>query len=321
MRGPSSGTVGGEATRRSTEVTDDRPTGFRRNLIPERRRVGGEVPRALERARSRPAPADDRRAMDGAREAYPPAASGDPRDRGATWDRADGDPRGTGIRGDRGSRGECVRALGRLRGAQLPRARRRRTTRRRRQVPLGGRRQGRRGVRGRAQLARPRRGRPDRARLHVRRRVGGIGAAFLGEQEATVDPARRAHRAQKPGGSPGAPLWQTVLTGVMSTVLASFVVVVAAAAALAIPAPAAASVIRGDEQLEALVLAGSPGEANEVTVRYDSARSGWQVTDVVGITVQHPACVSQAPAEAFCRLPLWFVLGDGNDRFEATNAE
>ena len=107
----------------------------------------------------------------------------------------------------------------------------------------------------------------------------------------------------------------------MSTVLASFVVVVAAAAALAIPAPAAASVIRGDEQLEALVLAGSPGEANEVTVRYDSARSGWQVTDVVGITVQHPACVSQAPAEAFCRLPLWFVLGDGNDRFEATNAE
>ena len=34
--------------------------------------------------------------------------------------RADGDPRGTGIRGDRGSRGERVRALGRLRGAQLP---------------------------------------------------------------------------------------------------------------------------------------------------------------------------------------------------------
>src|ERR687896_1657372 len=171
MRGPSSGTVGGEATRRSTEVTDDRPTGFRRNLIPERRRVGGEVPRALERARSRPAPADDRRAMDGAREAYPPAASGDPRDRGATWDRADGDPRGTGIRGDRGSRGERVRALGRLRGAQLPRARRRRATRRRRQVPLGGGRQGRRAFRSRAQLPRPRRGRPDRARLHVRRRL------------------------------------------------------------------------------------------------------------------------------------------------------
>jgi Ca2+-binding RTX toxin-like protein len=42
---------------------------------------------------------------------------------------------------------------------------------------------------------------------------------------------------------------------------------------------------------------------------------------VAGITVQHPACVSQAPAEAFCRLPLWFVLGDGNDRFEATSAE
>ena len=40
--------------------------------------------------------------------------------------RPDGDPRGTGTRGDRGSRGERVRALGRLRGAQLPGARRRR---------------------------------------------------------------------------------------------------------------------------------------------------------------------------------------------------
>ena len=78
------------------------------------------------------------------REAHPPAAAGDPRDRGATRDRHDGDPRGTGIRGDRGSRGQRLRALGRLRGAQLPRARRRRTTRRRRQVPLGGGRQGRR---------------------------------------------------------------------------------------------------------------------------------------------------------------------------------
>ena len=47
--------------------------------------------------------------------------------------------------------------------------------RRRRQVPLGGGRQGRRGVRSRAQLPRPRRGRPDRARLHVRRRLSGMG--------------------------------------------------------------------------------------------------------------------------------------------------
>ena len=31
-------------------------------------------------------------------------------------------------------------------------------------------------VRSRAQLPRPRRGRPDRARLHVRRRLGGMGA-------------------------------------------------------------------------------------------------------------------------------------------------
>jgi len=53
-------------------------------------------------------------------------------------------------------------------------ARRRRATRRRRQVPLGGERQGRRGVRSRAQLPRARRGRPDRARLHVRRRIGGM---------------------------------------------------------------------------------------------------------------------------------------------------
>src|ERR671915_1485732 len=119
MRGPSSGTVEGEATRRSTEVSDDRSTGFRRNLIPERRRVGGEVPRALERARSRPAPADDRRALDGERAPYPPAAAGDPRDRGATRDRADGDPRGTGIRGNRGSRGQRVRALGRRPRATL----------------------------------------------------------------------------------------------------------------------------------------------------------------------------------------------------------
>jgi hypothetical protein len=50
-------------------VTDDRDTGFRRNLIPECGRVGGEVPRALERARCRPAPAADRRALDGGREA------------------------------------------------------------------------------------------------------------------------------------------------------------------------------------------------------------------------------------------------------------
>src|SRR6266545_3597159 len=60
-------------------------------------------------------------------------------------------------------------------GAQLPGARRRRATRRRRQVPLGGGRQGRRGVRSRAQLPRPRRGRPDRARLHVRREFGVRG--------------------------------------------------------------------------------------------------------------------------------------------------
>ena len=44
-------------------------------------------------------------------------------------------------------------------------------------VPLGGGRQGRRGVCSRAQLPRPRRARPDRARLHVRRRLGGMGAA------------------------------------------------------------------------------------------------------------------------------------------------
>jgi hypothetical protein len=100
---------------------------------------------------------------------------------------------------------------------------------------------------------------------------------------------------------------------------AAFVVTVVVTV-LAIPAPAAGSVIRADEELEALVLAGLPGEANDVAVRYEPARSGWQVTDAVGITVQHPACVSQAPAEAFCRLPLWFVLGDGNDRFEATSA-
>src|SRR3954452_2422924 len=79
-----------------------------------------EVLRALERARCRPAPADDRRALDGGREAPPPAAAGDPRDRGATRARHDGDPSGTGIPGDRGSRGERIRALGRLRGAQLP---------------------------------------------------------------------------------------------------------------------------------------------------------------------------------------------------------
>src|SRR5687767_7617276 len=91
--------------------------------------------------------ADQRRrmiaALDGGREAYPPAAAGDPRDRGATRARHGGDPRGTGIQGDRGSRGKRVRALGRLRGAQLPGARRRRAARRRRQVPLGGGRQGR----------------------------------------------------------------------------------------------------------------------------------------------------------------------------------
>jgi hypothetical protein len=48
-----------------------------------------------------------------------------------------------------------------------------------------GGRQGRRGVRSRAQLPRPRRGRPDRARLHVRRRLG-MGAALLAEQEGSV---------------------------------------------------------------------------------------------------------------------------------------
>src|SRR5215212_4702540 len=63
----------------------------------------------------------------------------------------------------------ALRALGRLRGAQLPRAPRRRTTRRRRQVPLGRGRQGRPGVRSPARSPRPRRGRPDQARLHVRR--------------------------------------------------------------------------------------------------------------------------------------------------------
>jgi hypothetical protein len=74
-----------------------------------------------------------------------------------------------------GSGGERVRALGRLRGDQLPGARRRPAARRRRQVPLGGGRQGRRGVRSRAQLPRPRRGRPDRARVEV--------AATLGREE------------------------------------------------------------------------------------------------------------------------------------------
>ena len=93
--------------------------------------------------------ADRRRRMiaelwtqDGRHILQPPA--GDPRDRGATRDRPDGDPRGTGIRGDRGSRGQRLRALGRLRRAELPRARRRRSARRRRQAPLGGGRQGRR---------------------------------------------------------------------------------------------------------------------------------------------------------------------------------
>ena len=57
-------------------------------------------------------------------------------------------------------------------GPQLPGARRRRATRRRRQVPLGGRLAGRRGDGGGARRSRPRRGRPDRARLHVRRELG-----------------------------------------------------------------------------------------------------------------------------------------------------
>jgi hypothetical protein len=92
----------------------------------------------------------------------------------------------TGIRGDRGSGGERVRALGRVGGTQLPGARGRRAARRRRQVPLGGGRQGRRRVRTRAQLPRPRRGRPDRARLHLRRRLGGMGTALLGEQDGSV---------------------------------------------------------------------------------------------------------------------------------------
>ena len=46
-------------------------------------------------------------------------------------------------------------------------------------------RRGRRGVRSRAQPPRPRRGRPDRARLHVRRRLE-MGAALLAEREGSV---------------------------------------------------------------------------------------------------------------------------------------
>ena len=115
-----------------------------------------------------------------------------------------GDPRGPGIRGDRGSRGERVRALGRLRGTQLPGQRRRRTTRRRRQVPLGGGRQGRRGVCSRAELPRPRRGRPDRARLHLRRRLGGMGVALLGQQEAPSRRPGRNRRSRSKGHSGGA---------------------------------------------------------------------------------------------------------------------
>src|SRR3954468_16822999 len=76
---------------------DDRDTGCSR--------VGGAVPRALERARFRAAPADDRRALDGGRKACAPAAAGDPRDRGGTRACPEAGPRGPGLRGDRGSRG------------------------------------------------------------------------------------------------------------------------------------------------------------------------------------------------------------------------
>ena len=50
----------------------------------------------MERARWRPAPADDRRALDRGREAHPPAAGGDPRDRGATRDHHERDPQAQG---------------------------------------------------------------------------------------------------------------------------------------------------------------------------------------------------------------------------------
>jgi RTX calcium-binding nonapeptide repeat (4 copies) len=98
-------------------------------------------------------------------------------------------------------------------------------------------------------------------------------------------------------------------------------VLATAAGALALAAPATASELKVDVQLEALVLAGLPGEANGVTVAYDSGRSGWRVTDVVGITIETSVpCVSEGPTAAFCRAPIWFILGDGDDRFEATSA-
>jgi hypothetical protein len=79
----------------------------------------------------------------------------------------------------------AVRALGRLRGAQLPGARRRRAARRRRQIPLGGGRRGRRGVRSRAQLPRlAADGRIERDYTFVV--AWGMGAALLGEQEGSV---------------------------------------------------------------------------------------------------------------------------------------
>src|SRR3954464_7130973 len=132
--------------------------------------AGGSIHGALERARRRPAPADDRRALDGGRITDPPAARGDAPDRREPRHRAGGHTRGAGTQRAPGAGDDVLRALGRFRRAQLPGARRRPQARRRRQVPLGGNRRRRLDGRSRAQRARPRRGRPGPAQLHVRGR-------------------------------------------------------------------------------------------------------------------------------------------------------
>src|SRR3954471_13271065 len=132
--------------------------------------AGGSIHGAVERARRRTAPADDRRALDGGRITAPPAATGDARDRREPRHRTGGHTRGAGTQGAPGAGDDVLRALGRFGRAQLPGARRRPEARRRRQVPRGGNRRRRLDGRSRAQRARPRRGRPGPAQLHVRGR-------------------------------------------------------------------------------------------------------------------------------------------------------
>src|SRR4051794_3276135 len=153
-------------------VTGDNPD-ERSNPVPRDPRqgggaAGGSIHGALERARRRPAPADDRRALDGGRITDPPAAPGDAPDRREPRHRAGGHTRGAGTQRAPGAGDDVLRTLGRFRRAQLPGARRRPAARRRRQVPLGGSGGRRLDGRSRAQRARPRRGRPYPAQLHVR---------------------------------------------------------------------------------------------------------------------------------------------------------